>query len=437
MPTRSTTGPGAPGRLASFEWYRSLSGNGRAAFWSSFAGWALDSYDYQVFPFALVAIAAAFHLSRGQAGLVATVTLVVSAFGGMLAGVLADRIGRVRTLMLTIAVYSVFTFLSGMAQSFPQLLTFRALQGLGFGGEWAAGAILVAELAEPAQRGRALGWIQSAWAVGWGLANLAFIVVYSLAGPALGWRILFWLGILPSLLLLYIRHSVRDSQVYIDTAAARNRGDPAALEQGAGRSPLRQIFARDLIGRTFWASMLATGAQGGYYSIFTWLPTYLKVTRHLSVLGTGGHLFIVIGGAFLGYISSGYINDWIGRRGTFAGYSVLAGVAVVLFALLPAGAVAFLPPLSFVLGFCASGLFSGFGSFLAEIYPSRARGAGQGFCYNSGRAIGAVFPTAIGFLSLSFGLGGALAFGAFGYALCLLSLLFLPETRGKELVAVS
>jgi len=112
-------------------------------------------------------------------------------------------------------------------------------------------------------------------------------------------------------------------------------------------------------------------------------------------------------------------------------------VAIVLFALLPAGAVAFLPPLSFALGFCASGLFSGFGSFLAEIYPSRARGAGQGFCYNSGRAIGAVFPTAIGFLSLSFGLGGALAFGAFGYVLCLLSLLFLPETRGKELVAVS
>jgi MFS family permease len=422
--------------LVSLEWYRSLTGRAKHAFWASAVGWALDAFDYQVFSFTLTAIAATFLLSQAQAGLIATVTLVVSAVGGVLAGVLADQIGRVRTLMVTVAVYSLFTFLSGVSQSYEQLLVFRALQGLGFGGEWAAGAILVAEIADPAQRGRVLGAIQSAWAVGWGLAAIAFTVVFSVTSPELGWRVLFWLGILPALLIVYVRSFVQEPPVYLETRQARAARTQAAVAAGATTNPLVQIFRPDLLRTTALASLLAVGAQGGYYAIFTWLPTFLKTERQLSVVGTGGYTAVVIVGSFLGYIVSGYVNDWLGRRGTFAVYAVCSAVLIVLYTRIPAGANEVLLVLGLPLGFFASGIFSGFGSYLAELFPSRARGAGQGFCYNFGRAVGALFPTAIGFLSAAIGLAGAIGFGALGYGLCVLALLFLPETRGKQLVAV-
>ena len=423
--------------ILSLDWYRTLTGRAVHAFWASAIGWALDAFDYQVFSFSLTAIAATFALSQGQAGLIATSTLVVSAFGGMLAGVLADQIGRVRTLMVTVAVYSLFTFLSGMSQSYEQLLVFRSLQGLGFGGEWAAGAILVAEIANPAQRGRVLGAIQSAWAVGWGLAAIAYTIVFSVTSPELGWRILFWIGIIPSLLILYVRSFVKEPEVFVETHRARQARTQEAVAAGATANPLVQIFRTDLLPTTLAASLLAVGAQGGYYAIFTWLPTFLKTERQLSVVGTGGYTAVVIVGSFLGYLASGYINDWLGRRATFALYAVCSAVLVVAYTRIPTGANELLLVLGLPLGFFASGIFSGFGSYLAELYPSRARGAGQGFCYNFGRATGALFPTAIGFLSASIGLAGAIGFGAVGYGLCLLALLFLPETRGKSLVAVA
>ncbi len=425
-----------PGSLISLDWYRTLTGRAVHAFWASAVGWALDAFDFQVFSFSLTAIAASFALSQGQAGLIATATLIVSAVGGILAGVLADQIGRVRTLMVTVGVFSVFTFLSGMSQSYEQLLVFRSLQGLGFGGEWAAGAILVAEIADPDQRGRVLGAIQSSWAVGWGLAAVAYTVVFSVVSPGLGWRILFWLGIIPAVLILYVRSFVKEPEVYVETRQARDARTREAVAAGATANSLVQIFRPDLLGTTLAASLLALGAQGGYYAIFTWLPTFLKNERQLSVVGTGGYTAVVIVGSFLGYIVSGYVNDWLGRRATFVVYAICSAVLIVLYTRIPTGANELLLVLGLPLGFFASGIFSGFGSYLAELYPSRARGAGQGFCYNFGRATGALFPTAIGFLSASVGLAGAIGFGALGYALCLIALLFLPETRGKHLVAV-
>ena len=438
MPTLMVSSDGVTSArgLLTLDWYRTLTGRARHAFWASFVGWGLDAFDFMVFSFGLAAIAATFGLTAGQAGLIATATLVVSAVGGVLAGVLADRIGRVRTLMFTVGVYSVFTFLSGTAQSYEQLLVFRSLQGLGFGGEWAAGAILMAEIASPAQRGRVLGMVQSAWAIGWGAAAIAFTVVFSLVPPAQAWRILFWLGILPALLILYIRAFVPEPEVYLATRRAKEAATREAQATGARGNSLAQIFRRDLIGRTAAASLLAIGAQGGYYSIFTWLPTFLKTERNLSVVGTGGYIFVVIVGSFLGYITSGYVNDWLGRKRTFALYAICSALLIGLYPNIPAGANAVLLVLGLPLGFFASGIFSGFGSFLAELFPSRARGAGQGFTYNFGRAIGAFFPAIIGFLSVSIGLAGAIGFGALAYALCLIALVFLPETRGKQLVAV-
>src|SRR5215469_12049304 len=170
-------------RTTDGSWFHTLGPAGRRAFAGAFGGYALDAYDFQVLPLGLVAITAYFHLTTGSAGLLSTVTLVASGIGGAVAGMMADRIGRVRTLMYTIATYALFTVLCGFAPNYPALLVLRGLQGIGFGGEWAVGAVLVAEYALPRYRGRTLGFVQSAWAVGWALAVLVSTLVFSLASP--------------------------------------------------------------------------------------------------------------------------------------------------------------------------------------------------------------------------------------------------------------
>ena len=417
-------------------WWRALGDRGQKAFKAAFAGYSLDAFDLIILTLTLAAIGSTFDVGKGATGALATVTLSASAVGGILGGVLSDRIGRARTLMLTVGVYSLFTFLSGIASSYEMLLVFRVFQGIGFGGEWAVGAILVAELIKPEARGQALGVIQSAWAVGWALAVIAYTIVFSLVSDEQGWRILMMLGILPALLILYVRRNVDDPEVFSETKRKEKEGDREAVDAKATESPLKQIFRSDLAKTTVFASILATGIQGGYYAMFTWIPTYLKEERALSVVGSAGYLFVVIAGAFLGYLSAGWVHDRLGRRKSFTLFASLAGVSLVAYFLVPEGSNTTLLFIGFPLGFFASGCFSGFGSYLSELFPTRARGTGAGFCYNVGRAFGALFPGIIGFLAAAIGLGGAVAFGVFGYVLAIGALRFLPETHGKELVPV-
>ncbi|MFC4591436.1 MFS transporter [Sphaerisporangium corydalis] len=404
-----------------FAWYTTLGQKGRRAFTGAFLGYSLDSYDFWVLPLGLTAIAAAFDLGTAQTGLLATATLVCSALGGIAAGVLADRIGRARTLMLTVTVYAIFTALCGLAPNYETLLGFRALQGLGFGGEWAAGAILVAEYAQARHRGRAVAMIQSSWALGWGLAVVVYTLVFQLVDQDLAWRVLFWTGALPALMVIYVRRNVTDAPVF----AGRDREAP--------RVPVAAIFSGGLLRTTLFATLLATGVQGGYYTLATWVPTYLKTDRGLSVIGTGGYLTFLITGAFCGYLTGGYFTDKIGRKPTFAIFSVLSGGLILLYTQLPAGANAYVMFLGFPLGFCSSAIFSGFGAFLSELYPSAIRGTGQGFTYNVGRGIGAFFPTIIGYLATTYSVGGAMAFGALAYGLAVVALFGLPETRARRL----
>ncbi|MEU0788763.1 MFS transporter [Amycolatopsis sp. NPDC005961] len=402
-----------------FDWFRTLGKRGQRAFAGAFGGYGLDSFDYQTLPLGLAAITAYFGISSGEAGLLGTTTLVVSAIGGVGAGMLADRIGRVRTLQITIAMYTIFTVLCGFAPNFETLLIFRALQGLGFGGEWAAGAALVAEYSQARYRGRTVAFVQSAWAVGWGLSVIVYTVVFSLASPDLAWRIMFWTGVIPALFVLWVRKSVKDA--------------PRAEERLKAERPkgtLVKIFKADLLRTTFFAALLATGVQGGYYTISTWLPSYLKKTRELTVIGTGGYLAFLITGAFVGYVCGGYLTDLMGRKKTFLTFALLSAALIVAYTQIPKGANGLVLVLGFPLGFSMSAIFSGFGAYLAELYPTSLRGTGQGFTYNFGRAVGAIFPTVVGFL----GAGGAIVFGALGYGIAVLALLGLPETRGIELV---
>lgn len=402
-------------------WFAALGVKGRRAFRAAYAGYMLDAFDLIVLTLSLTAIGATFSVGTGATGALSTVTLSASAIGGVLGGVLADRIGRARTLMLSVAVYSLFTFLSGLATSYEMLLVFRVFQGIGFGAEWGVGAVLVAELVRPESRGRALGVVQSAWAAGWALAVVAYLIAFEVFAEGTAWRVLMCLGILPALLILYVRSRVEDPEVF---RAARRQ------EVGA---PLREILSGPLLRTTVAASVLATGIQGGYYAMFTWIPTYLKNERDLTVVGTSGYLFVVIAGAFLGYLTAGYVHDRLGRRRAFALFAALAGVALVLYFLVPAGANTALLIVGFPLGFFASGCFSGFGSYLAELFPTHARATGGGFCYNVGRGVGALFPGIIGFLAAAIGLSGAIAFGVFGYVLAIGALAVLPETAGRDI----
>jgi MFS family permease len=403
-------------------WLRALGPRGRRAFAGAFGGYALDSYDYFTLPLSMVALAAYFGLDSGQTGLFTTVTLVASAVGGALAGVLADRIGRVKALMITVITYAVFTVACGFAPTYETLLLFRALQGLGFGGEWAVGAILVAEYASAQHRGRTLGAIQSSWAVGWGLAAIMYTLVFSFFGDDVAWRVMFWTGALPALLVVWMRRRVQDAPTAV-----------AARERNAGKGSFAAIFRGPLLRTTIFAGLLSTGVQGGYYTLATWVPTYLKSERGLSVVNTGGYLTFLISGAFLGYLTGGHLTDRLGRRRNIWLFAVLSAVCILAYANIPSGADTLLLILGFPLGFCMSAIFSGFGSYLSELYPTAVRGTGQGFTYNTGRAVGAVFPTTVGFLADSWGVGGALVFGAIGYGIAALALLGLPETRGKEL----
>ncbi|MEU3253917.1 MFS transporter [Streptomyces sp. NPDC006997] len=407
-------------------WLRALGPRGRRAFAGAFGGYALDSYDYFTLPLSMVALAAYFDLDSGQTGLFTTVTLVVSAVGGALAGVVADRVGRVRALMITVITYAVFTVACGFAPNYETLLVFRALQGLGFGGEWAVGAILVAEYASARHRGRTLGAVQSSWAVGWAAAVIVYTLVFSFVGDDLAWRVMFWTGALPALLVVWMRRRVHDAP---RATAVRVR----SVRDGGARASFTAVFKPGLLRTTVFAVLLSTGVQGGYYTLATWVPTYLKTERDLSVVGTGGYLTFLISGAFAGYLTGGYLTDRLGRRRNIWLFALLSGLCVLAYANIPSGANTLLLVLGFPLGFCMSAIFSGFGSFLSELYPTAVRGTGQGFTYNTGRAIGAVFPTTVGFLADSWGVGGALVFGAVGYGLAALALLGLPETRGKEL----
>lgn len=409
-----------------FLWFKQVEPAERRTFWACFGGWSLDAMDAQMFSLVIPTLLTSWHISKADAGWLTAVTLVAGALGGWIAGYASDRYGRVRVLQATILWYSVFTLAIGFTQNFEQLMIARVLQGVGFGGEWAAGAVLMAETIRNEHRGKALGWVQSGWAVGWGAAVLLYMALFHLMPEGEAWRVLFMLGILPALLVIVIRRNVSEPEI-----SKRTR---QAAANGAGPS-LMAIFRRDLLWRTAFGALLGLGSHGGYYALMTFLPTYLKTERHLSVLNTGGYLAVIIVGSFFGYITSGWLSDRIGRRRNVLFFAVCCVISLCLYLLLPLSNGAMLW-LGLPLGFFASGIPAGLGSFFAELFPTSVRGAAQGFCYNAGRILSSAFPVLVGVLSATVPLGQAIAmFAAMAYGLAILAALLLPETRGTKLVA--
>jgi MFS family permease len=408
-------------------WLNDTSSGERKALFAAFAGYGVDAFDYMIYTFLIPTLIVAWGITKADAGYIATSALLTSAVGGWLAGILADKFGRVRILQLTVLWFSLFTFLSGFTNSFDELLFTRSMQGLGFGGEWSVGSVLISEMIHSRHRGKAVGLVQSSWAVGWGAAAIAFWAVYSILEPDQAWRVLFWLGVLPALLIIYIRRNITEPKVFTDTREQ--------IKSGAVKGNFLEIFSPLLITTTLRASLLATGMQGGYYAVTTWLPTFLKTERHLSVLGTSGYLLVLIFGSFVGYLTSAWLNDRLGRRVCFILFALGAGSLVIAYTQIPITDELMLV-LGFPLGFFLSGIFSGMGAYLSELFPNRMRGSGQGFCYNFGRAVGSICPALVGYLSQTVPLSIAIGYLAGGaYLLVIVSALSLPETRGRDLGA--
>ena len=407
-------------------WISELSVNERRTFGAAIGGWALDAMDVQIYSFVIPTLISIWGMTRGQAGVIGTAALLVSAVGGWLGGWCADRYGRVRVLQVAILWFAVFTLLSGLAQNFQQLLAARALMGLGFGGEWAAGAVLLGETMRPEHRGKALGFMQSGWALGWGAAAILYALLFSILPPSSAWRVLFFVGFTPALLVFFLRRLVSEPAVYLRSRALAATGD---------KTSFLDIFRPPYLRITVLGGLVGTGAQGGYNAVSTWLPTFLRTERGLSVLNSAGYLAVLILGSFCGYIAGGYLSDRIGRRLTFLVFAVAAGIVVATYTSVTFGNGAMLL-LGFPLGFFGAGVFSGMGAFYTEQFPTTVRGVGQGFAYNVGRAVGAFFPAMVGFLSGRMGLAAAIgAFAVSAYAIMAVAAFLLPETRGKTLTA--
>ncbi|WP_434112483.1 MFS transporter [Paraburkholderia caffeinilytica] len=411
-----------------FTWYKQGTPLERNTFWGCFAGWGLDALDVQMFTLAIPAIIAAYGIDHTQAGAISSVTLISSALGGWIAGALSDRIGRVRTLQITILWFAGFTFLCAFAQNFPQLLILKALQGFGFGGEWAAGAVLMAETIRTEHRGKAMGAVQSAWAVGWGAAVLVYAAVFSWLPSDTAWRVMFAVGLVPAGLVLFVRRNLKEPA---RVAPASSAPRTSVLMQ------ITQVFQPRVLRTTVIGAVLGTGAHGGYYAIMSWLPTFLAKERHLSVLNTGGYLAVVIVAFWCGCMASAYLLDRIGRRRNIALFAFCCIVTVLAYVMLPLTNTQMLV-LGFPLGLFAAGIPASLGPLFNELYPADMRGTGVGFCYNFGRIASAGFPVLVGYMSHSMSLGMAIGIdAAIAYGLAMITVLLLPETRGKRLRGVA
>jgi MFS family permease len=410
-------------------WYSDLTPVERRTYWACFAGLGLDSMDSTIYALVIPALIATLGLTHSEAGYLATAALLGTAIGGWSAGILADKIGRVRVLQFTILWVAVFTFAAAFANSFSHLFIIRFLQGLGYGGEAAVGGVLISEVIRPALRGRVAASVQSGYAVGYAISVSLLPVIASMFPEQIGWRVFFGIGVVPAGLVFFIRRLVPESGVYTKAQAARHNG--------AASTPFWAIFARAHLRRTLAAVIMGTGIFGGAYVMITWLPTYLRTELHLSVTTSAGYLALNILGSLVGPLCYGWLSDRLGRRPAFMTFLILQAGNAAIYLLAPIGVTVTIV-LSFFLGAFQAALASGMLPTFAELFPTNIRASGQGFCVGGGRGFGSVVPATVGLLAASTPLGtamGACALCAYAVAFC--AAIFLPETSGTGLDSAS
>jgi MFS family permease len=402
-------------------WLKEGSPAARRALLGASLGWMLDAFDVMLYALVVSALLQDLSITTTIAGLLGSLTLVASGLGGILFGLVADRVGRRRALMASIVIYSVFTAACGLSQSVWQLGVFRFLLGLGMGGEWTSGAAIVSETWPDQHRGKAVALMQSAWAVGYALAALVVAPVL----PRFGWRVVFLIGIVPALLTLWIRRGVQESDVWLRShAAGRRRVAPAA------------VFRPPFGGTTALLTILSIAAFSAYWGLNLWVPAYLSLPVDRGGLGLSASLTTLLvvtmqAGTFVGYVSFGYIADAVGRRRTFVTYLLTA--AALLLAYSATTDPLLLLAIGPLVALFGTGFFSGFAAVTAEIYPTDVRALAQGFTFNMGRLGSAAAPFIVGSMAQTRGFAAAFAMLAGAFVIGAATWIWLPETRGRSI----
>jgi MFS family permease len=412
-------------------WYRTVTREQWQVLLAAKFGWMLDAMDFMLYTVAVQQLRAYFGFGDDVAGMLGTVTLIMSGVGGTIFGYVADRFGRTRALMATILIFSLASLGAASSQTVLQLLFWRALLGIGMGGEWASGAVLVSETWPAALRNKAISIMQSGWALGYLAAAVAGALI--LGVPAFGqdaWRVLFLVGVIPAFFTLWIRRHVKEPDAWIHKRRSAGSGNPFAV-----------IFGPALIKRTFLIIAIGASVQFANWGVFFWLPAFLArpIEQGGAGMGIVSSLWWLVPvqiGAYLGYLTFGFIADWIGRRQAFVLYMLAAAIVVPIYGQM-AGNATMLLLLGPLVGYFGYGYFSMFGGFVAELYPAAVRATGQGTSYNIGRMAGAIAPYTIGALAtqLGIGIGVALSITSAFFVLAALLIFTLPDRSGQALEA--
>jgi MFS family permease len=418
-------------RILGFPWPAHTTQAERSSLIAGGLGWMLDAMDVMLYSMVLANLLGALGMSKQTGGLLIGLTLGASAVGGVLFGFVADRIGRTRSLMISILVYSLASGACGLSTSVLMLAAFRLILGLGMGGEWTTGATLIAETWPAAHRGKALGLMQSTWAIG-------EMIAAGVAGailPRFGWRAVFFFGILPALTCFWILRKVPESEIW------RKRG-MASRAQASSPSQLRKPSAfailnrRDIRGPAIIATAMNACGMFGYWGLFTWIPAFLSLPaaqggRGLDLMKTTSWLVLMGIGKWLGYTLFGFAADSAGRKLSYAGYLLAAAILVPMYG------SAHTPTALLVLGlpvaFFGTGFFSGFSAVAAELFPTEIRATAMGLSYNIGRGVSALAPIIVGRIASRYSFTVAFYLLAAAFALGAILALALPETKGKQL----
>ena len=415
--------PASPPESGPFAWWHAADARARRAFVAASLGWMLDSFDVMLYSLVLAALIQdpVLQLSTTVAGQLGALTLLAAAAGGVAFGVIADRIGRKRALMAAVLIYSVFTAACGFVQTVPQLAVFRILLGFGMGGEWATGVALVSETFPARHRGKALAFVQSSWAIGYGLAALVNLLVM----PVWGWRGVFFVGVLPALFTVWVRRKVEEPELWRRTPAA-DRGRMSA------------IFGPGIARVTVFIILMNACCLFGWWGLNLWVPAYLNLPAERGGVGLSSSAmsWFVIAmqvGMWFGYISFGYIADAIGRKRAYVTFVTTAAVLLPLYGVLREPWMLLL--LGPAVAFFGTGYYSGFGAVIAELYPTTVRATAAGVGYNVGRIASAAAPFVVGSVAGTQGFGVAFSITGAAFLMAAVMWVGIPNTANRELMA--